>query len=89
MIKIKRFRHEEWLIANSDQRIGVIRKVGKQFGWRDCFGGHWFATQQEAIDALVRLSRQIQLRRAVIQEQAEAFGAKNDRSDRDLVEPMQ
>jgi hypothetical protein len=88
MIKIKRFRHEEWLIVVRNQRIGVIRKVGKQFGWRDRFGGHWFATHQEAIEALVRLSRQIQLRRAIIQEQAEAFGAKNDRSDRDLVEPM-
>jgi hypothetical protein len=57
MIKIKRFRHEEWLIANSDQRIGVIRKVGKQFGWRDRCGGHWFATQQEAIEARIRAWR--------------------------------
>jgi hypothetical protein len=80
VIKIKRFQQEQWLILLHDRRIGIIRKVGNRFGWRDYSGGHWFSTQQEAIDCLVRMSRQIQLRRVVVQERAQSFGAFKGRT---------
>jgi hypothetical protein len=50
-------QQREWWILMGGKRIGSIRQIGQSFGWRDRFGGHWFATQQEAIEARIRAWR--------------------------------